>query len=253
MSKKYFFGVFLFLLFLGGLKFSSALEGMLLDISDPIKRWYLNVTESLQTGASRFVDQQELIEKLKEENARLKSYKLRLKAALRELEEMSQSCNTSTSFLLDVKLVRALSYVRLGDFSRLWIEFDDFNSSKIYGLIKDDYAAGIVTSQNGRPMALLNTNRKCAYAVEIGEVKAPGIATGRRDGTMTVKFIPMHKEIKIGDEVVTSGMDNIFFYGVKVGVVEKIKTRGSYKVAVIRPYAETLDSRYFWVVLKSYE
>ena len=68
---------------------------------------------------------------------------------------------------------------------------------------------------------------------------------------MIVKFIPMYKQIKVGDEVVTSGMDKIFFYGVKVGKVIEINERGSYKIAVIKTYADLSHPKYFWVVLNS--
>jgi len=251
MSKKYLLLIFLFLLFFGSLKFSDSFQERVLQLSQYFKIKYLFVIDYLENLIIQHHNQQKTIQKLTKENIELKKYKLEFDAIKDELESLKKECNVNTKFFLDVKLVRSLSYTKLGDFSSLWIDFNDFNPDKIYGLISGDYAAGIVASKNSKPIAFLNSNEKCTYAVEIGESKASGIAIGKKNGIMIVKFIPMHKQIKVGDEVVTSGMDKIFFYGVKVGKVIKIEERGSYKVAVIKTYASLSHPKYFWVVLNS--
>ncbi len=239
------------MLFLGGLKFTETYQKGFLFLTESIKTTYHDFSSYLQNIIIKYLKQEETISSLLLENRKLKKYYLELNATKKELESLKKECNVNTKFYLDVKLIRAISYTTLGDFSSMWIEMDDFNQTKIYGLIKDDFAAGIVVNKNGKPIALLNSNEKCAYAVEIGRSKAPGIAMGKRNGTMVVKFIPMYKNIKIGDEVVTSGMDNIFFYGIKVGKVIKIESMGSYKVAIVKPYADLANPRYFWIVLNS--
>jgi len=248
MSKKYIPLILFFLLFLGGLKFFDPLKQYLFYITKSIKTTYLDTISYFEDLINLHLNQKETIKKLLKENQNLKEHYLKYKAINDELESLKKECNITTKSSLNLQLIRAISYTTLGDFSSMWVDFSDFNQSKIYGLIKNGFAAGIVTQKDQKPIALLNSNFKCAYAVEIGQTRAPGIAIGKKDGTMVVKFIPMYKNIKIADEVVTSGMDNIFFYGIKVGRVVKIKTVGGYKNAVIMPYANLSNPRYFWIV-----
>ena len=248
MNRKYIIYITILLLFFGGIKFNF-LQKELQEFTNFIKIKYHQTNDYLENLILLHLNQEDTIKNLLLQNSELKKYKLKFNAIKDELETIKKECDSLTKNYLDVKLVRAISYTKLGDFSSVWLDFKDFNKTKIYGLVKDDYASGIVIEKNSKPLALLNNNKKCAYAVEIGDSKAPGVAVGYKNGIMKVKFIPMHKQIKVGDEVVTSGMDNIFFYGIKVGKVLKIKERGSYKVAEIKPYADLSHPKYFWVIL----
>ena len=71
----------------------------------------------------------------------------------------------------------------------------------------------------------------------IGTEKSPGIiVTAENEDSLQIKFIPILAEIKEGDEVITSGMDNVFYEGLKVGVVTEVTTLADMKIAKVRPY-----------------
>jgi rod shape-determining protein MreC len=63
---------------------------------------------------------------------------------------------------------------------------------------------------------------------------------------MIIKFIPIWSAITKGDEVITSGMDNIFFEGLKVGRITEITTLPDMKIATLKPYANVLEKKYFY-------
>ena len=67
-------------------------------------------------------------------------------------------------------------------------------------------------TKNGKRIGLLNGNKDCTYAAFIGNERNPGIATSNDESSdlLSVKFIPVWADINVGDEVITSGMDNIF-------------------------------------------
>ena len=67
---------------------------------------------------------------------------------------------------------------------------------------------------------------------------------------MLVQYIPTWVGISVGDEVVTSGLDHLFFSGIKVGKVRSIELTGGYQNAVITPYYEGNDPDYFHVITK---
>ena len=65
---------------------------------------------------------------------------------------------------------------------------------------------------------------------------------------MIVKFVPKWHNIKEGDRVVTSGLDDIFFRNVPVGIVTKVEVQSAYTVAYIKTYNNILHPRTFFVV-----
>jgi rod shape-determining protein MreC len=151
-----------------------------------------------------------------------------------------------------IKKARMISFIDIMDYNRLWIKFDDFNSSKMYGLAYDNYAIGIGAAKDNKPIAILNADKKCSYSVHIGKKRALGIMSGsasKINDNLVVKYIPSFEEVNIGDEVVTSGLDGIFFRGVKVGVVKEISSEQGYKKAIIKPYFKYNQLSYFLYVI----
>ena len=118
------------------------------------------------------------------------------------------------------------------------------------GRTDKELVAGIVISQNGRALGLLNKDIKSSYAVYVGDRKAPGIAHGNSAENLIVRFIPAWFTIKEGDEVVTSGLDEIFFKGLKVGTVVSVTKSQGYQDAVIEPYYKANNPNYFHMIKK---
>lgn len=99
-------------------------------------------------------------------------------------------------------------------------------------------------------MGYLNGDSLCSYGVFIGESKALGILKGE-DGSLIVDYIPLGSEIKVGDKVVTNGMDNIFFENIPVGEVVRVEVGSGYIQAVLKPYVDKVDLGYLWLLDRS--
>lgn len=211
-----------------------------------IKISYLDKVISISNTIEKYFSQIKTIEKLREENSELKNYKALYLSSQEKLNSLNQYLNQDGDITTNVKRTRVLSYTGYEDFTKVWIDYEKQDDS-ILGLITDNYAAGIVVEENGKSMALLNGNKKCSYAVFIGENKVPGIVSSSINGNITVKFIPLWGEISLGDKVITSGMDNIFYEGLKVGEVIKIDKKPEMIVATLKPYANVLKKKYFFV------
>lgn len=213
-----------------------------------LKLTYINKVVNISTTVEKYFNQASTIERLKIENEELKEYKIlytSTKKQLDTLKELVIGLNTS-ELRPKIELVKVLSYINFNDFTKVWLD-QERNDDKILGLITNNYAAGIVVNKNGRSIALLNGNKECSYAVFIGKNKVPGIVTSSKDGKgMLIKFIPMWTDIKEGDEVITSGMDDIFFEGLKVGKITEITTLPDMKIAKLKPYANVLEKKYFY-------
>ena len=191
-------------------------------------------------------DQADEIRALREQNAELEHSATLLSAFAYKLDTLLSEQN-STRFNPDVKLVRAISYMNIGDHDKIWIDFDEFDENRIYGLISQGKTAGIVVNKDGNPLALLQTDPKSTFSVSIGEQQIAGIATGNGKN-IVVKFIAQWLNPKIGDEVYTSGLDGIFFGGVPVGKISKVYEEELYKSAIVETDLKIRVPSYLYIV-----
>jgi len=244
--------LFVFLFLVVGLSYLFEVDKLIirnLSFLNDIKLAYIEKVINISSNVSKYFDQVNTIEQLREENKELKQYKalyLRTQEKFDSLNEYLTS-NESISTKTNLQQTRVLSYIGFNDFTKVWVDYEKEDDS-ILGLITEDYAAGILLTENQRTVALLNGNKKASYAVFIGPNKVPGIVTSSDDGKdLSIKFIPFWSDIKVGDEVVTSGMDNIFYEGLKVGKITEITKEPQMKVARLKPYANVLKKKYFYV------
>jgi rod shape-determining protein MreC len=171
--------------------------------------------------------------------------------ALTTSNELNRLLNSYNLKRFDPRLkhIRALAISDFRNPYRLWLDYDNFNQNKIYGLIHKTYAAGIVINDKNRPQAILNQDKDCSYSVKIGKYNAPGITKGSKNSKyITVDYIPAWITIKEGDEVVTSGLDNIFFAGVKVGIVRRTESSQGYQKAYVEPFNKNIQPKYFYII-----
>jgi rod shape-determining protein MreC len=239
---------FLIVVFKAGLLRTSPL----LYITNPIKNLFLHVSEHIDKAVSTHFNQREKIYTLEDENQKLKKKALLLSGFANELVALNALSPLNKVYAPRLQRARTLSYAALPDFGKLWIEFDEFNASKMYGLLYNDKTAGIVrASEDNLPLALLNSDPKCSYAVFVGQLNAPGIAMGKNDREMIVRYIPEWMVIKVGDEVRTSGLDGLFYAGLAVGKVTEIRRVHAYKEAIIEPYFKPFQPNFFYVIEKN--
>jgi len=71
------------------------------------------------------------------------------------------------------------------------------------------------------------------------------------DENIIVTFIPTWYNIGVGDEVTTSGLDNVFFEGLKVGKVLSLSTSQGYQKAVVKPYYTMDVLNYFYMIKRT--
>jgi rod shape-determining protein MreC len=234
----------------GALYFSPFLQSPFIKLSQSIKLVYLNQIQRIDQSITEHIDQKNTIIRLQRENRYYERELLTMHQVADEYSNLVREQNSSLKTLPAISLVRSISYVRMGDPHKLWIEMDRFDPKQVYGLLYRGYAAGIVVSNNNRPMALLNGDIKSTYAVSVGRSMAPGIVRGNNERHLVVDFIPTWVPIAIGDEVTTSGLDQIFLSGLQVGKVISISRASGYQSAVLEPYFYAKKPAYFHIINK---
>lgn len=249
MNKELLGFFFIFVaLFIGAMYYTSAIQEPFIHALNSLKSsFHSYVKYSSNTIDKHFLQARE-IEHLKEKLAHYENNHLVMQQLASEVKDLFSINRSNLTFNPRVELVRTISYEKFGDLNRLWIEVSDYNNSKIYGLVYKEIVAGIVIPKSGQALALLNKDIKCAYSVYIGDKKAPGVAHGNNEENLIVEFIPSWHKISEGDIVTTSGLDNIFYKGLKVGSVISISKSQGYQTAVVKPYYDSNEPNYFHII-----
>jgi rod shape-determining protein MreC len=245
MNKiKFFFFIAVFVIV--SLKYGGDVRGVFSKNTNIVISTYLNIKEQIEQSISEHFAQQKEIQELRAENRRLQDSEEVLSAFASKLNDMLKA-NQIEEYNPKVKLVRSISYANLNDYYKVWIDYEDFNSSRVYGLIDKGSSAGIVVQKDGNPMALLLGDPKSIFSVFVGDNEIPGLVMGKNK-KVYVRYIPLWLNPKVGDEVVTSGLDGIFFGGVRVGIVTEVIKEELSKTAIIEPYSKVSVPSYYYII-----
>lgn len=225
------------------------IQNKLSVLNKSIQSTYINIFISISNSLDKYINQLDYINQLRTSNEENLKYKILYNTTVNELNELNKNINIIEPLNFNLEKVKVLSYYKFNDYSRVIIDKEDLNSTKLYSLITfDGFSAGIVLNKDHSSIAYLNENTKCNYTVFIGENNVPGITSGvDDDGQLIVKYVPIWQNISLGDEVITSSMDNIFPFGVKVGKVTKIDIQDNIQEVLVTPYAKNFGNRDYYL------
>jgi rod shape-determining protein MreC len=124
-------------------------------------------------------------------------------------------------------------------FHLLWID-RGLNDGIRKGMIavSPDGLVGMVRDVlDERASIMLITDVNSAVAVRIQPLRVDGILEGRGDNMTFLKYVSRDADVKQGQRVVTSGLDDIYPGGILVGYIEGIKKTddGFFQEIVVRP------------------
>jgi len=88
-------------------------------------------------------------------------------------------------------------------------------------------AGKIFNASDSFSSVLLLTDINFAAAVRLQESRKEGILSGTGTGKTVLKYMPPEHEVKEGDIVVTSGLDQLFPPGIPAGYVSKVNRQGT--------------------------
>jgi len=250
MNKKFILFVLVLVISIGYLfNIERVIQEKLSLLNKSIQSTYINIFVTINNSIHKYISQIDYISQLQTSNEENLRYKTLYETTVNSLNELNKNINIIEPLNLDLEKVKVLSYYKFNDYSRVVINKKDLDKSKIYALITfDGYSAGIVLNKSASSIAYLNENAKCNYTVFIGENNVPGITSGiQEDGQIIIKYVPIWQNIKLGDEVITSSMDNIFPFGIKVGKVTKIDIQDNIQEIIVAPYAKNIGNRDYYL------
>lgn len=227
--------------------YGGYIKKAVLVVNDTLIGGFYSAKNSIVDTINEHFNQVEEIRILRAKNESLEQMSTLTSTFANQLNSLLEDRN-STQYFPKVSLVKAISYVQISDYHRVWLSFSsNLDSTRNRGLIYQGYTAGIAVVKNGRLMALLQGDEQCTFSVYVGKGKIPGVAQGRNDKVI-VKFIPKWEKVNIGDEVLTSGLDEIFFAGVPVGKVVNVFSEDMYQSAEIEAFAHISIPSYMYLI-----
>ena len=219
------------------------------QLSNSISSTFLINIINIESTIGKYFNQTKYIDKLKKINEENDNYKVLYNIKDKENQELQKLLNIDYKHEYKFEKVKVLSYVKLNDNSKVMIDYPLEDKDKIYAILTyDGFSAGIALKKENQDIAYLNNNDRCNYTIFIGDNNAPGITSGvNSSGRLVIKHIPLWKDVNIDDEIITSGMDKIFPYGIKVGVVKEIIKGETTQEVFAMPYSKVLSERYFYL------
>lgn len=234
--------------------YSKKIKGLFYLVSSPIQRNLWRAGDSLSDFFGIILESKNL----KEENEELK---LKIQELLSEnvvLKEFKEE-NKSLREALNIGLQK--------DFKLILTDLISKDISRDYILInkgsKDGLSIGMpaITSQKvllGKisevyenfSRVILISNQENSFPAEVQREGATGIIKGEGNFRVSLDKIPLDKEIKEGDIVLTTSLGGIFPKGLLVGEIKKIERSDikPFQKAEVLPFFNTEELETFFVV-----
>jgi rod shape-determining protein MreC len=106
------------------------------------------------------------------------------------------------------------------------------------GVITPDGVVGkIVESYPNASQVLLLTDKDSGVGAMLADSRIQSPVGGQGEPLLVMKYVPNDDDVKLGEKVITSGMDRIFPRDLPVGIVAEIKAGNPFKQIRIKPAA----------------
>lgn len=218
----------------------NRLESATLRVLGPIGRGSASVSE----GFAGFFSSFRLLGSLRRENARLRQelddlglQVVRLRAAEEELDGRRRArrdnvASFGESFPADVVFIDPTSWLRvMVIYSPTEVPRHNQPVLTAQGLV-----GRVVAPAGHYAKVLLITDRSAAVGALIERTRRQGLIEGDGAASLWLKHVPVQFDVRVGDRIVTAGIDGIFPRGVPVGEVVSVEAdQGIFHRIVVQP------------------
>ena len=238
---------------------------LLFKLKDQVDKVTLPIQSKVYNVANRAISLKDIIfsyediiaenENLKKENMELKIQKERNQKILEENERLSKLLEMKENSIYKGSLKFArVSFSDINNLNnKIFIDLGKKDGIKVDMIaVYGDYLVGkIIDVDSDYSIVELITNPNFVISAKT-EADILGIARGsdEEDGLLYFQPSIVEDTLKKGEEIVTSGVSNIFPEGIKIGKIENIddKENYNYKKITIKPAFESKDLKELIVI-----
>ena len=233
---------------------------LLFKLKDQIDKVALPIQSKVYNVANRAISIKDIIfsyeeiiaenENLKKENMELKIQKERNQKILEENERLLKLLEMKENSIYkgNLKFAR-VSFSDINNLNnKIFIDLGAEDGIKIDMItVYGDYLVGkIIAVHDSYSEVELITNPNCIISTKtMGEVLGIARGSDEEDGLLYFQPSIVEDNLKEGDEIITSGISDIYPEGIKVGKIEQIdeKENYGYKRVTLKPGFESKDLR----------
>lgn len=227
-----------------------------LSLSGGIQGFYSNYSHSIKETASLYLN----LINIKRQNRELEGQIAELKAKMLQFEEIRIE-NGRLAKLLEFKsrskdtllTSRVIGHDLGGINSTIRIDRGSAHGvQRGQAVITPEGAVGSVLNVGTEDsQVLLVTDRYSVIDAVVERSRARGIVEGKSESGCRLKYLQRTDDVKVGDLVVTSGLDGIFPQGLPIGIVESVerKTYGITQKVDLIPFINPTQIEELFVVL----
>ena len=266
--KKFLIGSLLFFLIFGGFWFFLVKTQILNGILGTLDSFFWKSGRSIGGNLRGFFKDYFFLVNLKKENDVLRKEVLILKSQLAKCQEALKLYAKIEKFYKiskDIKGYKATArviYNPLDPFANI-IYIDKGSNSNIrpqapvFAVAFNQTVAlvgQVVEVHDNWSKVILITHPLFAADVRILRTGDRGILKGTGQGNCIIEYLPSTASLKPGDEVITSGEDNLFPPDVLIGTVVSVRrdpVQAVFKIAEVKPIINIRDLQVVHVLIKS--
>ena len=233
---------------------------LLFKLKDQIDKAFLPIQSKVYNVANRAIGIKDIIfsyesiiaenENLKKENMKLKIEKVKEQEIYEENERLLKLLEMKENSIYkgDLKFAR-VSFSDINNLNnKIFIDLGSKDGIKIDMItVYGDYLVGkIIAVHDSYSEVELITNPNCIISTKtMGEVLGIARGSDEEDGLLYFQPSIVEDNLKGGDEIITSGISDIYPEGIKVGKIEQIdeKENYGYKRVTLKPGFESKDLR----------
>ena len=233
---------------------------LLFKLKDQVDKVALPIQSKVYSVANRAISLKDIIfsyenfitenEKLKKENMELKIQKERNQKILEENERLSKllEMKENTIYKGNLKFAR-VSFSDINNLNnKIFIDLGSKDGMKIDMItVYGDYLVGkiVAVHDNYSEVELITNPNSIISAKTMGDVLGIARGSDEEDGLLYFQPSIVEDNLKEEDEIITSGISDIYPEGIKLGKIEQIdeKENYGYKRVTLKPGFESKDLR----------
>ncbi|RRF91001.1 MAG: rod shape-determining protein MreC [Coriobacteriaceae bacterium] len=226
--------------------FFTGVRSVYSTITTPVRYVGVVVTAPFQGLGNIFSNltaNQKSLSELKSENAKLKASNVKLKEAEKTSERLEKLLALQSTYKLKSTAARVISGATSSWSDDVTIDKGSTSGLAVGMPVTDSNGAiGQIISCGGTSATVrLLTDENSRVSAMIQSSRAQGILEGSSDGTLKLTLISTDTSVKVGDNVVTSGLGGVFPKGLPIGTVMSVnKSAGAlYYDIDVKPLSTT--------------
>lgn len=208
----------------------TRLEAAVLRIVGPLTRLVAGTTRLVEGFSRGFVLRRTLLEenrRLRQEVAELNREVLRGRGTQDELRRLAEALDYARSEDAPLRVADIVYIDHASGLQALVLYVGEGAVRVNQPVVAAAGLVGRVVVTGGRYAKVqLITDRAATVGAQVERTRRQGIVRGAESGLLELEFVPLQADIRVGDRIVTAGIDGVYPRGIAIGTVTSVE-RGS--------------------------